>query len=174
MYKLLLWSILFLLVVTKVIILLNINKVIQLDVSGYFISEILLVIGLVIVILKGTLIKSKTIFLVIAANLIILLSIILFQWQYAGEMSHVGAAAVIFIYLIHFVRKQTRGILDHLKFVWVVSFYFFTFFYLRRVPILSTTYIVSYVIFMALFACFVYLNTIKSFNSNSQQVGSTE
>lgn len=59
MYRFLLWSTFLQLVVTKIITLLTINKVIQLDISGYFISEILLVVALAIVLLKGTLVKSK-------------------------------------------------------------------------------------------------------------------
>lgn len=168
MYRFLLWSTFLLLVVTKIITLLTINKVIQLDISGYFISEILLVVALAIVLLKGTLVKSKLFYLAMSANVVILLSILLFQWEFAGAMSHMGAAGVIIVYIIHFIRKQTRDLLGYLKLVWVVSFYFFTFFYMRKVPILSTTYIVSYVIFIALFACFIYSNEVKPIKSNSQ------
>jgi hypothetical protein len=174
MNRLLLWSTLFLLIIAKTMVLLNIHKLIQMDISEYFLPEILLVIALAIVLVKGTLVKSKLFFLVLAANLVILLSIVLYLWQYAGEMSHAGAIGVIVTYLIHFYRKQIRGLLDYLKLVWVISFYFFTFFYVRKVPILSTTYIVSYFVFIILFAYFVYLNSIKPHNTNSQQVGTTE
>jgi hypothetical protein len=119
--------------------------------------------AVVLLVVNGTLIRSKLIYLMgISIACIVIGSLFKIQhWYQASEILVFGLCSCLCVYLVHFFRKSNLAMLDYLKLVWVVLYVLFSLDTIFRFYFLSEWIALRDVAFLTMVAYYTYVVTIR-------------
>lgn len=123
--------------------------------------------GLILIISKGSLIKSKSLFKITFILLIFILIGLLMKilfLPFAGFVFFTGITGFWLIYNYHFYKKLRKGILDIIKLVWLTILLTAITFQIYHYPFNKELISIANIVFLVMYFYFL-LNLIKSGNS---------
>jgi hypothetical protein len=82
------------------------------------------VVGVGLMVLNGSFLRTKLFYVALLFLIAILVSILfdVLQWPGHSQLLLIGSIGMLPIYIVHFMRKKNRGVLDYLKVGFVFCF----------------------------------------------------